>query len=365
MKEKELGWSLFTIWNEMIGSDDGRVYQPRERIWASELGKAQVDIWYALRGETPTNPPNVRSRRKFMAGDFWEWFFVRIMMIAGIFQSSQDYIQHQYDGLLNVSGKLDIKAGGKPDYKKSRENIDAFFAGDESNFGIKLKKTLNAVVDHLESKFGDRNLKDIIIEVKSCSGMMFDKYERTGKANPNHVLQLYHYLKGTDMDEGHVFYVSKDDCRVMEFGVWKDSPVEQDYFNFIKSVSEFHKSNTQPPIEPLVVFDWDDCRFFKNWKVEYSMYLTKLYGFEDPEHYRTIWDGEVASLNRTFKRAVDVTCGVTLPKSGKLMQLTPNNLDVIAKTKATLFPQWEDMVARGVELSKEGKLVDTEEEVIE
>lgn len=335
---------MFHIWNEMLVSGDERVIEPRSRIWASELGKSHVDIWLALKGIQPTNPPNLRSRRKFMAGNFWEWFFVRMMHVAGIFQSSQDYIKVELPDLLPVTGKLDIKAGGKPDYVKARESIKAFFEGDDSNFGIRLKNTMLAIVNHFETTFGDKSLKDLVIEVKSCSSFMFDHYERTGKANPNHVLQAFHYLKGTGMEEAHVFYVCKDDCRVMEFGVYNPSPVEDEYKEFIAEVTNFYKSDTQPPLAPLVVFDMETAKFSKNWQVEYSMYLKHLYGFEDPEHYREVWDREVASINRVFKRCVDGA------------NMTKLNLEVIEKTKATLFPQWDELVAHGKKLKEEGKL---------
>lgn len=343
--QNALTWSVFGLWNKMLDVDGDRPVTPRDRIWASELGKSYVDIWLGMKGVAPTNPPNLRSRRKFMAGNFWEWFFVRMMHTAGIFQSAQDYIRVNIPGLVTVSGKLDIRAGGTPDYGRARESINGFFAGDDSSFGLKLKKGMLSIVDHLELTFGTRPLKNIIIEVKSCSAFMFDHYERTGKANPNHVLQLYHYLEGSpEYDEGHVFYVSKDDCRVLEIGVWKGEDIRKSYIGFVSNVTNYYHSDTQPPVEPLVVFDPDVAKFSKNWKVEYSNYLTKLYGYESPEVYRDTWEPEIGKINRVFKRCVDRAT------------MTKLNMDQIEKTKATLFPQWDELVLIGRKVKEAGMM---------
>lgn len=354
--EQTMAWTVFGIWNDMIYRGEDRVLEPRDHIWASEIGKAPVDVFLAMKAVPFTNPPNIRSRRKFIAGDFWEWFFVRLMQMAGIYLNTQEHLKHQYPGLLEVTGRLDIFAGGTPDFEKARFNITQGQLVDwfgQDGFGKQLQNTMLAIVDHLEKDYAGKDLKKLVIEVKSCSSFMFDKYERTGKASPNHVWQLFHYLKSKGLDEGHILYICKDDCRVMEFGVFNPSPAEDEYKAFIKVITDYHSRDEQPPLEPMVIYDPDDAKFFKNWKVEYSQYLTMLYGFETPDDYRKEWEGQVASMNRVFKRCVNGD------------KMTAGNLEVIGRVKATIFPQWDDLVADAIERKEAGALSTIEEEVSE
>jgi len=54
-------WTLAKVWNESIEKRSDRPVEPRQRIYASELGRADVDIFLKLKGEIPSNPPNARA----------------------------------------------------------------------------------------------------------------------------------------------------------------------------------------------------------------------------------------------------------------------------------------------------------------
>jgi hypothetical protein len=170
MEKKE--WSIYKIWNNSLLEREERPVEPRERLWASELGKSVVDNYLKLKGEKPTNPPNARSLRKFEAGNIWEWIVELILKRAGILQDAQRWTMYQYPGLLPVSGRLDFTAGGKPDYEKAKRELDGLML---PNVFLKAGK---AIVEYLIKEFPD-GLETKVIEVKSVSSFMFDNFEKT------------------------------------------------------------------------------------------------------------------------------------------------------------------------------------------
>ena len=101
-----------------------------------------------------------------------------------------------------------------------------------------------------------------------------------------------------------------------------------------------------PPKEDLVLYEESLFKFAKNWNVEYSDYLTLLYGFETPEKYRNAWQFKINQWNRVFKRCV------------KGDRITDKNIEVIAEAK-NHFPKWDKMVAAA---KKAGAFVDNQEE---
>ncbi len=96
---------------------------------------------------------------------------------------------------------------------------------------------------------------------------------------------------------------------------------------------------------------FDDLRFkFQlNWKVEYSSYLTLLYGYNEPIHYRERWEKTVAQFNRTFKRCVTGA------------KMTDLNLKTI-ETAEKIFPEWQALVERAKLAAKENPDIVKDEE---
>src|ERR1041385_2362178 len=117
-------WSLASMWNEALDKTVEREVVARDRLYASELGRSDIDIWLKLKGEIPSNPPNARSFRKFHAGDLYEWFVFLVLKKCGILISKQTPVKTQMEGCLVVSGKLDFMAGGMPDFDKGQKRID-------------------------------------------------------------------------------------------------------------------------------------------------------------------------------------------------------------------------------------------------
>lgn len=343
MENKPLSWTFSNIWNQSLQSEP-RVLEARNHIWASELGGAFVDRYLKMLATPETNPPNLRSHRKFQAGHIWEWIVELILKRAGLIIMKQERLTYQYEGLLEVSGKPDFLAGGKPDWAQAEHDIK------ELGFPEVIERASLNIINKLKDQIGDKHLKEIVLEVKSCSTIIFDRYERTGIASYHHTLQLFHYLKALNLDEGHIVYICRDDCRMLEIGVFNPSPVEEDYKRDIAQMTNFIKTGKMPFIEPEIIFDPTIGKIQKNWKVEYSNYLTKLYGYEEPEAYREMWDSRVKSFNGALGRLVKSKTGGTTP-TGKPIVLTEKNVAALDELKA-YFPDFDTLEQIAIEKLK-------------
>lgn len=323
-KEMTLKWSFSQVWNNSLEKREERKLSPRNYIYASEVGGAFIDRYYKMKGLAYTNPPNARSLRKFEAGDIWEWIIQLILKRAGIFLTSQEHLDYQYDGLLRVAGRLDHLAGGKPDWQKAKTEMDNLDMPDL------FRRATNDIIDYLSTTY-PLGLETIVLEVKSVSSFMFENYLRSGEAGKNHVLQLFHYLKSKNLNEGHIIYICKDDCRMLEFGVFNPSKIEDIYKNDIETMTKYYNEDIEPPKESLITFDEETLKFGSNFKVAYSPYLSMLYNFKDQMEYEDIFRPMASKYNRVFKRVVNGD------------KMTKLNLEVIEETKKT-FPDYDKYV---------------------
>ena len=137
---------------------------------------------------------------------------------------------------------------------------------------------------------------------------------------------------------------------MLEIGVFNPSLVEEDYKRDIQKMTDYIDRNTEPPIEPEIIFDPTIGKVQKNWKVEYSNYLTKLYGYSEPEAYREMWDKRVKSFNGALGRLVKSKTGGTTP-TGKPIVLTPGNIAALDELKA-YFPDFETLEQIAIEKLK-------------
>lgn len=304
-------WSFYQIWNESLEQYEPRQLTPRSHIWATELGGAYLDRYLKMKGEAPSNPPNARSLRKFEAGNLLEWIVEKILQRSGILRDLQTWVSFQYPDMLKVTGKCDFIAGGKVDWDKAGKVVHN--AGLPEFFG----KATNQIINYFKEKYPD-GLADVILEVKSTSNFMMERYEKCG-ANSNHKLQLFHYLKAMNFDEGHIVYICKDDLRMLEFGVMNPSSLEDEYKKDIETMTKYF-NDPKIPKELEVIFDYG--RFSSNWKVEYSNYLTKLYGYKTPDEYRDAHKKKIGQWNRTLGR---------VNKGDKMTELNLKTIEEIKK----------------------------------
>lgn len=311
-------WKMAEIWNQSLLEQNRRATVARKNLWASELGKAPIELYLKLKGVEASNPPNARALRKFEAGNVFEWIVSLILQRAGILQESQKWVSHQYPGLLEVTGKADFIAGGMPNSDAAIAEMEALGLPD-----IFLRAT-KKILEHL-TEFYPEGLEKMPLEIKSVSSYMFDGLEANNRSMKGHRMQTFHYLKAMNFKKAHIVYICRDDLRMLEIPVLNPGPVEDEYKNSIAAITEYVKSGEQPPLEDEIIFDEDIGKFSKNWNVEYSNYLTMLYGYKDPmEFYEKI--GPIADRwNRVLTRA----------KTGK--DITAKNEEVIEEIKSKGF----------------------------
>jgi len=320
----KLSWSFANIWNESLACREERKLEPRERIWASELGGPMLDRWYKMKGVKPSNPFGFRPLRKFEAGNLFEWITAVVLNRAGILIEQQRWLRYQYDGLLPVTGRLDHLAGGKPDWGKAEA---AFTNGEFPEF---ISRAAAAIVKHFRTKHPN-GLRRVVLEIKSVGSNLFHRYDVFRMADPRHRLQLFHYLKAGNFKEGHLVYVSKDDLCLVEIGVFANPALEEAYRKDIEQITGCLKSKTPPEKEKPIAFDDVAGRFYVNWKVSCSQYLTKAYGFPSRANFEARYKSRVARWNRVLGRLA----------SGKKM--TDDNKEAMEEMRAE-FPDLDELL---------------------
>lgn len=334
-------WSFASVWNDSLSRAQDRPIEVRERIFASEMGGSMIDRYLKMTGVKPTNPPNNRALRKFQAGNIWEYIVSLVLRRSGILYDHQQRIEFKVDNLLPVSGRLDFLAGGIPDFERAQREVA----------DMHLPEMLNVaamdIIESLKHDWDGREFKKKVLEIKSSSDIMFNKYMVSG-ADARHRLQAFHYLKGLDMEDGAIVYINKDNCMIQEFPVYNPSNIEDLYVKDIQEITYYVRNNERPGPEPEVIIDSSTSKFSMNFKVEYSPYLSMIYGYPDSEAYRAKYQKLVAGINRVLSRVVE----------GKKM--TEKNKEIIEEAKKIC--NWDEVVDIAIENAKNGNFTPEEEE---
>lgn len=312
-------WGIAGVWNKSLSNVERREVKERDYLWATDQGKSLVDTFLSMKGTKPSNPPNARSLRKFEAGDVFEWIVQMLLIRAGILKTCQQRAEYQYKGLLKMTCRLDFVAGGKPDIVKIKKDMEIMEVPDV------FKRGALAIVTHIKRDYPD-GLPEMPFEVKSISSFLADGMERKNRSIKHHRGQLYQQLLGSRYDTGMIIYICRDDLRMFEFMVERsDKETKKEHKTFIKEITRYWKADEQPPIEDKIVFDEDMGKFSKNFKVEYSAYLKKLYGFSEPRKYSELVGPTVQKWNRVLSRV----------KKGA--KITDKNLEAIKEMGADGF----------------------------
>jgi hypothetical protein len=329
-------WNLSSIWNN-AAMKENRPLQKRDYIYASEIGMPFCDRWLKMKAEPYTNPPNNRSLRKFLAGNIWEHTTKQILIACGVFRHEEVKIDAQpYSGMLSVHGRCDFIAGGYIDEQLAMIRVRE----------LNLPDFLFVVAQRIIEELHGKHLAEKILELKAVSTFAMDKVERMRAPMPNHTLQGYHYQKNSNGKiQAAVSYICKDDCRMAQFDIDEDTS-EVIYKEDIGRMTDLFKKKKCPPIEPLSSFDYTLARFSKNFGVEYSPYLTKLYGFKTPDEYRQSVSF-IEKWNRTLTRMALIENGGTTP-SGKPVTVTTKNIECMQEINKAGF-KFNDLLKIKVE----------------
>jgi len=320
-------WSLMEVWNNALEKKE-RPIEARDRVYASELGGSMIDRYLKMRATPYTNPPNSRSMRKFMAGDIWEWIIKIVLVKCGITYRQQEKVLIEYEGLLPISGKVDFIAGGKPDYEKALAELEG---QDIPDF---IKNQAIAVIDYFKTKFPN-GFEEKVIEMKSLGSFVFEALLATDNPKTHHMLQAFCYHKFTGLPTD-IIYICRDDVRLLQYNInavadYLEGEVKKD----LETITYYHKNNIEPEKEKLIIWDENKKKFSLNWKVEYSVYLTKLYTYtnedgiekpiETPEEYRDYFNPKVIAWNRVVKRVVEDA------------EITKSNIEYVSKMQEQGF----------------------------
>lgn len=338
-----MDWTLSEIWNMCLTQKPRTEFEPRDRIWASELYNAPIDLWHKLKGTNPSNVPDERSMKKFDAGNRTEFIIKLILLSSGIYKASQTRVMFEREGLLKVSGKLDFEAGGIAEANEEVKKLLDLLEVDDYT-----KRQAKNIVSVVKSKYPE-GLKDKILEIKSVATFGMNKILLAKKPLEGHDLQAFHYAYNTGRDV-ELFYVCRDDWRSYSFVVKPDDPVLlKKYLGKIEEITSFSKMETEPPKEPLISYDSTEGKFARNFTVQYSSYLKMLYGFNHPEEYADWFKKEAGSWNRVLGRIA------------RGQKMTPKNEDILKQIEAKGF-DLAFIKENVIELASKGLVSEEEEE---
>lgn len=289
-----MNWSFADIWNDAVMRENRQLAE-RNYVYASEIGTPFIDRYYKMLATPFTNPPNMRSLRKFEAGNIWEWIISYVLTRCGILKSQQKHIIVNLDGLLPVHGRLDFIAGGVPSLSAASKTIT------ELGLPQSLEQATYQLIEKLVYRHG--TLDECIIEFKSCSTFVMDAMEKNQVPLSHHELQAYSYILGTSYDNAKLVYLCKDDCRMMEFDISRDNKeVEKRYIQDLTEMTNYFKTEVEPNPSPKILFDQITGKFKKNIFVEYSPYLNMIYGYETPREYSSEATSTCSRFNRVVSR---------------------------------------------------------------
>ncbi|GAF67544.1 unnamed protein product, partial [marine sediment metagenome] len=220
---------------------------------------------------------------------------------------------------LEVSVKPDFIAGANPNWAMVKQLMK-----DELLFELmpNLGRIAEALVDHFSEKY-PAGMKKILFEIKSINSQVFwSKKDYLQEAYPHHVMQTFAGMKATGLEEGHLFYISKDDLTVAEFAIsLKSVALNERYEEDVRQMTKYIKEGIEPPKPPNVVFDerrkkafqhlkktykLDGC-FTPNWQIEWSNYITKITGVKGKdkkdvvEKWKSKIKGEMHDKNDELK----------------------------------------------------------------
>jgi len=287
-------WNLTDIWNQQLifGKKD-RPFVKRDRIWASELGKSVYERWLKMNAIEPDFDFDERTLRKFEAGNFFERIVGFVLMSAGILIYDNKWYGIPDDAEhLKVSVKPDFIAGGKPDWNRVKNDIN-------SNLLFQLMPGLGRIAEKLVEYFSEKypdGLDNLVYEIKSVNSQVFwAKKDYLQEAYPHHQLQCFAELKATNLPNGKILYISKDDLTTAEFNLTLDNKeLNELYEKDVREMTKYIRDGIEPPKPENIVFDKrGKIKFQKdkkpyviigcyvaNWEVEWSNYITKITGIK-------------------------------------------------------------------------------------
>jgi len=303
-------WSVQGIWNEeLILSRENRKLEPRDHIWASELGKSHYERYLKMNAIAPDFDYDERTLRKFEAGNFFERIIGFVLMSSGLLKYDNRWYQIPADDKhLAISVKPDFIAGGQPNWERVEQEI-----GNNSLFNLmpNLARISRKLVRTLSDKYPN-GLQDLVYEIKSVNSQVFwAKKDYLSQAYPHHQLQCFAEMKATNLPEGRILYISKDDLTVAEFSLsLRDGDLSEKYEEDVAKMTEHIQKGVEPPKPESIIFDpqrklkfqyLKERRVIKgcyveNWEVSWSNYISRITGIQGKTQSEVVakWKNKIA-----------------------------------------------------------------------
>jgi hypothetical protein len=300
-------WSIQRVWNDILTFNmRDRKMEPREHIWASEIGKNHYERYLKMKAVPYDIQYKERVLRKFAAGNHFENHLGYFLALAGVLKAHNERLEiPETKDHLKITGKLDFLAGGKikpwADVMKDPQ-VELFFL-----FNPDYRPIAEALYKHCYDDLGGE-VPLLVYEIKSVNSQVFwSKRQYLADAYRHHQKQLYFYLKAKNLPEGRMLYISKDDLSVLEFPVYlNDEKLKDEWEKDVVLMSDYIRTNTEPPKPDDILFDptkkvsfqRDKKKFdtkgawVKNWEVEWSPYLPTITGCANVEE----WEAKIKPL---------------------------------------------------------------------
>jgi len=295
-KIKVKAWGVAQIWNETF---EAQQYPPKKRdyISAGDIGKSFLDRYYKMQGIEPTNPFDYRTLRVFSAGNEFHHLIHKIFEKIGLVINAEQYVEiPATDKTLKVLGYYDLKLGGKVNLKKAINMIKA------QEFSEFVEKKAIELAKYFKKKYPN-GFTPIICENKSINSNAFwARKNYIGFGYIHHQMQLYTYLKATDIKRGVLLYISKDDLMIEECPMYNPTErLEKIWIKDIEQMTYYIKNNIIPPKEDDIIWDEKKKKWIINWKVSWSSYFTKITGFKDSKEWEKSLRPKVNKLNKEYR----------------------------------------------------------------
>lgn len=315
-------WSIQHIWNESlrVSRDNTKV---RDYISMSDIGKDFWNRYQKMMGVPETNPFDPRVLRIFQAGDEFHNLVKGVMKVTGFYINSQDDLDANGEIMwtniagsetrLPCKGRYDMLVGGKPNLDNALRAIES---SELTEFG---KEKAERIARHFVETI-PQGLKPLLYEIKSVNSQAFwAKKKYLIEAYPHHRFQLYGYLKGNNIEEGRMLYVSKDDLTVAEFPVRLDDPVlSKEFEEDVNTMSHYYLNKIEPPkpkdikFNPRKSHSFTDKKikykvkgcFEPNWEVARSSHFTLMTGFGTVDEWENSLKAEISEKNKWIKEKV-------------------------------------------------------------
>ncbi|MHB1357145.1 MAG: hypothetical protein ACYCZF_14350 [Anaerolineae bacterium] len=267
------GWNIKDLLADLMGTTAELEPEPRAEIWASDLGKPLVDRWLQMMGVPYSNPLTGKTLMTFFLGKQIEVGVEQMLIRCGVGCRSQERLVVQQPDCLPVVGR--------PDLVVQVANWETLTAVEDAQWEdsprdrmalVAQKQALKALLNGWRERYPE-GLPTTVFEVKSLNSYAF-KYHRgeegLSNAYPHHRLQLYTYMRGLGLTEGHLVYVARDTGWMEEVVVRETEQLEKAWIQDVESMSYYYLNEKRPPLEPAQVDGKD------NWRVSYSRYKDYL-----------------------------------------------------------------------------------------